>query len=392
MISRTNQVLSLTLIVQIVIGILLFMPDDSDSGRAAGPLLAEFEPDHVVNLTIQDRDDNTIVLHKTGEDEWVLPDKGDYPAQRTRIQQLLNGLQSINRNRLIARNASSHDRLGVSGDEYERLLEVALADGGTRTIYLGTSAGASAAHVRLGDEDTVYLTSELAAWEVPARLASWIDTTYFSVPRDAITTLQIENANGVYQLQKTGDSWSLVGLADDETFDPESVTSLLGSVSTIRMTEPIGKEADPAWNMDEPVVTITLTIEETVPASEVDGETDTALPSIDSLLPGTATPEAAETSPSSTPAAETDAGDATQEPEPETVEKMYELTLGQQLEDNSYPLISSESEFYVKVSASTAEKFVNLTREDFLVIEPETEAESTPPEATTTPQADSDTD
>lgn len=390
MISRTNQVLSLALIVQLVIGILLFIPDDSDSSSAAGPLLAGFEAETVVNLTIKDSDDNTVVLHKNDQGDWVLPDKDDYPAQNTRVQQLLNGLEALNRNRLIARNTASHSRLGVSGNDFERLIEIEMADSGTRTIYLGTSAGASAAHVRLGDEDTVYLTSEMAAWEIPARLASWINTTYFSVPRDAITTLQIENANGVYQLQKTGDSWSLVGLTDDETFDPESVTALLGSVSTIRMTEPLGKEADPSWNMAEPVAKITLTVEETVPASEASDDADTALPAIDASLPGVATPEATGTSPAPTPAAETDAV-VTEEPEPETVERSYELTLGQQLEDNSYPLISSESEFYVKVSASTVEKFVNLTREDFLVVEPETDAESAPLDATATPQADSDT-
>ncbi len=392
MISRTNQVLSLALIVQIIVGIVLFIPDDSDASGAAGPLLAEFEPDKVVSLTIQDSNDNTVVLRKTDEDEWVLPDKGDYPIQSTRIEELLNGLQAISRNRLIAHNASSHGRLGVSSNKYERLLKVELADGDTHAIYVGTSAGASAAHVRLEDEDNVYLTSELVAWEIPARVGSWINTTYFSVTRDAITTLQIENANGVYQLQKTGDDWTLVGLTEDETFDPESVTSLLSSVSTIRMTEPLGKEADPAWNMDEPVATITLTVEETVPASEAEDETDTASPSIDDLLPSIATPEAEDTSASATPEAEPDAAEATAEPEPETVEKLYVLTLGQQLEDNGYPLISSESEFYVKVSAATAEKFVNLTREDFLVTESETEDEAASPDATATSEPDSDTD
>lgn len=385
--SRTNQALALALIAQIIIGIFLFMPGDSDSGRAAGPLLAGFEPDKVTSVTIRDGNDNAVTLHKTDQGEWVLPDKDDYPAQNFRVQQLLNGLQRINRNRLIARNPSSHNRLGVGRDEYERLIEVELSEGGTRTVYLGTSAGGSAAHVRLGDEDSVYLTNELVSWEVPARLASYIDTAYFSVPREDILTLQIENPNGVFQLQKTGDAWTLVGLADGETLDPDSVTSLLGKVASVRMTEPLGKQADPAWSMDDPLVKITLTVREPVAAPEESEDTGAAASALDSLLPATATPATLEATPSPDQEGEAPSGDATEEPEPETVEKLYELKIGQKLEDNAYPVISSKSEFYVKVSASTAEAFLNLTRQDFLVAESEAEGESAPAEGTATPQA-----
>lgn len=379
MITRTNQALALALIAQIMIGIVLFLPGDSDTGQAAGVLLAEFEPDQVMKLTIHDRDDNTLVLHQTEQDVWVLPDKDNYPVTASRVQQLLDKLQGIDRTRLIARQPSSHNRLGVSGGEYERLIEIELADNESRRVYLGTSAGSSAAHVRLNDEEDVYLTNELAAWEVSTRLAAWVDTTYFSVPRDDIVMLQIENANGVFQLQKHEDTWTLVSLADDETFDPASVTSLLSKISTVRLAEPIGQETDPAWNMDDPAAKITVTVAETATTAAEDDETDAVLPSADELLPESSTPDVAATPPSTTT-----------EPteEPPTVEKIYELRLGQQLDEDGYPLISSESEYYVKVSTSTAEGLLNLAREDFLVDEPATDAATETPGPTATPQDD----
>lgn len=362
--TRTNQILALILVVQIVIGIVLFWPSDSETSQAAGPLLAEFEPTSVVNLTLQDGDGNTAVLHKTDQGDWVLPDHGDYPVLVAKVQPLLDKLSNINRNRLIAQNSSSHKRLGVGSDDFERLIEVELANGDTQSIYLGTSAGTSAAHVRLGNEDDVFLTGELAAWEVSPQLTSWVDTTYFSVPSDNIVMLQIENANGVLQFQKNDDTWTLVGLGEDETFDPESITSLLSKVATVRLTEPIGREADPAWGIDDPAVKITVTVVETVTAEGTSSDTSQSSTMPDLLAPPT-TPEATATE------------------EPATVEQTYELKLGQALADDGYPLISSESEFYVKVSTATADGFLNVTRADFLVPEPE----AAPVDATATPLA-----
>ena len=353
--TRTNQVLSLALVVQIVIGVFLFIPDDSDTNDAAGPLLAEFEADQVVGLTIQDADDNTTLLHKNAQDDWVLPDNGDYPVTASKVQTLLDQIEGINRDRLIAQNSSSHNRLGVGDDDYERLIQVELADGDTQSIYLGTSSGTSAAHVRLKGENDVYLTSELAAWEVSSQLSSWVDTMYFSLTSDDIVTIQIENENGAFALQKSDEAWTLADLGDDETFDSASITSILSSVSTVRLAEPLGIEADPAWSMDEPVAKITVTIAEEVVAEEDDGEA--VLPSLDELLP-TPLPESEELPLSAMP---------TSTPAVKTVEKTYELIIGQALEDGNYPLISSESEFYVAISASTANGFLTLARENFLV-------------------------
>lgn len=375
--SRANQVLSVALIVQIVLAVVLFMPEDSEANVSAGPLLADFEADNAVSLTITDGNDNTITLRKADDDEWVLPEYGDYPAKSFNVRQVLNGLEGVERNRLIVRNSSSHKRLSVSSDEFERQIEVEMADGSKRKVYLGKSSGASAAHIRLDGEDNVYLTAELVAWEVPATLTSWINTTYFSVTTDDIVALQIENANGVFQLEKTDDTWRFVGLAEGEEFDPESVSTLLGRLRTIRMTQPIGREADPAWKMDEPAAKVTLTVLEPVIETDTEGEEDaeSEVPSVSDLLPPTATPEA----------------DETEEPaEPVKVEKTYTLTFGQQLEGSAYPLISSESEFYVKVAASTAKAFIDLTRESFMVQEEE-EADETEAEADDA-EADADSD
>src|SRR5690606_525686 len=119
------------------------------------------------------------------------------------------------------------------------------------------------------------------------------------------------------------------------------------------------------------------TVLEPVIETDTEGEEDaeSEVPSVSDLLPPTATPEA----------------DETEEPaEPVKVEKTYTLTFGQQLEGSAYPLISSESEFYVKVAASTAKAFIDLTRESFMVQEEE-DADDTEAEADDA-EADADSD
>jgi len=78
--TRTNQVLTIALIAQIILSIFAFMPGDKVKSSQGEPLLDAFTPDEVVKLTITDDQDKQIVLAKNEQDEWVLPELDDFPA------------------------------------------------------------------------------------------------------------------------------------------------------------------------------------------------------------------------------------------------------------------------------------------------------------------------
>jgi YD repeat-containing protein len=315
--NRHNQILTIALAVQIVIaGLLLWRPWQAAAGSAAEPLVSGFTAANVARLTISDGDDNRIALAKQG-DVWVLPEAGDYPVDSSKVAPLLEKLEELKTDRLVTQTSASHQRLQVANDDFSRLVEIELQDGTSHKIYLGSSAGGTSTHVRADDRNEVYLTNNLSSWDVNAQAASWIDPLYFTVPQTATVALVLENPNGTFEFEKEGEDWVMQGLAEDEKFNPNSLTSLLSQASSVQMTTPIGTEEQPDFGLEQPQAVVTLKTQE---------------------------------------------GDQ---------QKDYVLRIGAKSpDDNSYVASSSESPYYVRVAEFTGNNFVEKSREDFLELPP----------------------
>lgn len=345
-----NQILAILLVIQVMIAAVFLFPGGSQGERPTGLLLPEFAIDEVNEITIRDSL-NEVVLAKNEAGSWVMRSGGDYPVNDARVAQLLGAVRFLEADRLIAENPSSHNRLQVSADNFVREVTFRSADGSTDVLYFGSSSGANATHMRVNDQSQVYLTTGLQAFSVPTGATAWIDPIYFSVVRENITRVQVENANGTFTFFRTGDGWSLDSLAEGETFNQAGFDPILNGVTNVRMTTPLGREVQAAWNMDTPEATITLTV--------LEPEADTTT--------GEVTPEATA--------------------EPVLVERTYTLVIGGgQTEASEYVLKSSASEFYVAISVPTSGVFRNLVRENVVTAAPETTPEVTP-EATTAPES-----
>jgi hypothetical protein len=321
--NKPNQILTVILVAQLALAAFILWPRQAVSG-SSGPLLPNFKAADVTGLTISDAEDNKLTLTKNGE-AWVLAEAGDYPADSTKVTPLLEKIEKIKTNRLVTQTEASHPRLKVAADDFNSLLEITLTDNTTHKLYVGSSAGASATHVRADDQPEVYLTGDLTSFDANAQASAWIDTLYFTVPQTATTSLTLENANGTFEFVKEGETWTLAGLADDETFNENNFTTLLSQASGVRMTEPIGKEEEAAFGLDEPLATVTL----------------------------------------------------------ETADKTYALSIGaKDDEDSTYVVKSSESPYYVRVAEFTAQSFSDKKREDFLQAPPtaEPDADSSQPQ------------
>lgn len=336
-ISRFNQLLIGVLIVQIAIAVIVFWPRGS---VATGELLlGELAVEDVSQIVLSDGNDNAVTLAQR-DGEWVLASAGDYPAKSDDITAQLEKLLALNTDRLVARTADSHKRLQVAEADYVRKIELTTPDG-VQTLYIGSSPGAGATHVRLDGQNETYLTSQINTFELRTQPSGWINTLYFSVPRDDITRIELENANGTFVFERTLDEegepgeWSMTDLAEGETLDTSTVSTLLTRVSELRMVEPVGVEAQPEYGLDDPLVTVVLT------AVDDEGE-----------------------------------------------ETTHTLSFGVQDSDSNYYVKSSDSEYIVRVSSFTGDALQEETREEFLV-EPETEEDEA---AATDDAADDATD
>ncbi len=331
--TRWNQLLLIVLIAQVALAIGLNLPENPVNS-SSGPLLAGYTVDAVDEVKITDNNGVEVVLAKM-DGGWVMAEADNYPAQASNIEDVLDGIAGITTDRLIARNPTSHRRLEVKDDSFQRRITLKQGDQ-TDTIYVGSSAGASATHVRLDDDNTVYLTDSLTAWNVPATISHWVDTTYFTQPRANFVEVTVKNSNGVFEFIKEGGEWMYQGIGEGETFDTNSIDSLFTNIANVRMTRPIGKDFD----MSEPLATVTLTVEVENNAAEV-------------------TPEP------------NDGNGATAE----TVTHIYTLQLGPQIEGSTdYALSASESEYYVQVQDTWANTLIDLSHDSLLLVD-ETESE-----------------
>ena len=193
-------------------------------------------------------------------------------------------------------------------------------------MYLGSSGGAGATHVRPADRTEVYLASDLNTFDANARLSAWIDTQYYTVPESSVVGITLENANGRFEFEKEGESWVMKGLAEGENFKENNVISLVTRATSLRMTRPIGREEKPEFGLDQPLATVTLRTKE--------GDT----------------------------------------------EKTYTLRIGAlNEEDNEYVASWSESPYFVYISKFTGDSFIEKTRADYAEVpeeEPAAEEEA----------------
>jgi hypothetical protein len=255
--KRLTIVLIALLVFQVALSVFLLWPRSTVS--AAAPLFPKLSAGDIVALTVYDKPDASLALKKAG-DKWVLPNADDYPASSTKVDALLGKIVALKTSRLVSQNATNQSRLKVAANDYLHRVDFQTADGANHTLYIGTSAGARATHVRSGDQNAVYLADDLNASDAAAQPAQWVDAAYLNVPVADVAGFTIKNANGTFKFSKgPNDTWLLDGLTGSETLNTAGITGLLGQIAALNMTKPLGKTAKPAYGLSQPGAEVTLT-------------------------------------------------------------------------------------------------------------------------------------
>ncbi|MBP7686685.1 MAG: DUF4340 domain-containing protein [Thermoflexales bacterium] len=310
--TQRNRILAGVLAVQLIIAAVVFVPRVLPTQSAAAPLLGTLQATDVTGLTIQEQGGQPISLAKKNG-TWVLPAADDFAASPDKITAFVEKLIGLKTDPLVTRTANSHARLQVAQAAYVRQVDLTLADGSVKTLYLGSASG-GATHVRVNGQDEVYLARGLNSFEASTAVAGWIDAAYVSVPQDKILSATIENAQGKFEFtQGAANQWTLKGLTADQTFNPDSAVTLLARLSSITMVKPLGKTAKPEYGLDKPTATVTVILSDTAST------------------------------------------------------KVSTLKIGTKDADGNYPVISSDSTYYVSVAGFNVDGYVTAKLDTFLV-------------------------
>ncbi len=322
--KRRNQILGGLLGAQIILIVLVFLPRVLPAQNQSGPLLGSTQVNNIVAMTVSDNTGKRVTLAKQGND-WTLPDLENYTANGDQVTQFLGKLIGIKTDVLATDTAGSLNRLQVADNNFVRKIDLQAADGVTHTLYLGTPSGGSANYVRLGGQNNVYVARGLNAFEAATDANGWINSTYLSVPQNNILSASIENAQGKFEFANNAGVWTMKGLPGGAQFNQQELITLLAGLGSLNMQAPLGKEAKPEYGLDRPSATVTAVVSDT------------------------------------------------------NATRVYTLKIGAKDSQGNYPVISSDSTWYVTVPAASVEPFVSAKTETFLM-------EATPiPEATLLP-------
>jgi hypothetical protein len=315
--NRRNQFLIGALILQLVLVAFVFWPRRAPAatGEALFPGLTA---DLISSVSLTNAQGETIRLARS-DGGWVLPDADDYPAVAENVTALLDKIVALKAERLITQTTASHKRLKVAEDDFNARIEFDLSDGSQHILYVGSSSGSAATHVRADNQEQVYLVSSLSSSDASSRATAWVKPIYFSVAQDEVVALTLENGNGRLEFVKDqAGAWTMIGLAAGETLDQNAVTSLVTGASSVSMLRPLGKVEQADYGLRAPVAVVTLKTH-----SEEEGD------------------------------------------------KSYILRVGaQDAADQSYVIISSSSPYYVRVSSYTVSGWIEKGRDDFLEVPP----------------------
>lgn len=315
--NRLNRILIVILALQLVLAAAVLWPRGATTSAEGQSLFPDLNAEQIVEVTISDANGETIRLAKQA-DGWALPEAGDYSIEEDKVTPLLTKIAELQADRLVTQTSGSHQRLKVAEGDFERRVDLVLADGTRHQLYVGSSPSFGVAHVRAAGQDEVYLTSELSSQDAGTQATAWVDRIYFSLPQDQVVGLTLENSNGRFEFEKEGDTWTLKDLAAGEVLDEASVQTLISRAASMAMLQPLGKEDLIEYGMQEPSATVLL-------QTQSEGE------------------------------------DA----------KTYTLRVGaKDPDDNSYVVTSLESPYFVRVADFAVKDLVEKGRNDFLELPP----------------------
>ncbi len=271
MFNQSQKILLALLLVQIALISWVYWPQTEDNSLGSS-FFADSYLSQVERIEIENKTGERLSLVQDSElGNWTHAPSG-YLLTAEVVETLLANLGGVTMDRLVTQTSASHSRLGVAESQFESKISL-WADGVRQELLVGTAPNSRTIHVRLPNNDEVWLTDRLTQTDVDIDLRNWLNTLYYSVERKDVAGLIIDTGDErleFFQIQPAGtDSdgnstapiWGLKDSPADANLDQAAFGTLLSRATSMRFTEPLGTEADPRYQLESPVAQITILLE-----------------------------------------------------------------------------------------------------------------------------------
>ncbi len=305
---RTIPLLTVILALQIGLALLLAVRKD--------PLAATTPQTPLINTSLQNVDHLVIEGHTSPagaaasantsaaetlasvqltkkDGTWVLPDYFNAPADKFKLNDVLDELSGLQRGLPIATTASALKRFKLADDNFERRLTLSEGNRVLSTVYFGSSAGARKTDARTARDRAVY-DVDIATYELPTQPSDWFDAGLLESDQAGISELDVSaDGQSALQLQRQqapapkapGSAvatpptpaaappavtpaaaaaaagtpvWVDPALPAGRQVDGSHVDALARDIAELRVDAVLGLSAQPLWQQDHPLLTLVI--------------------------------------------------------------------------------------------------------------------------------------
>ncbi|HKJ95013.1 MAG TPA: DUF4340 domain-containing protein [Gammaproteobacteria bacterium] len=202
--KRAITLLGLVLVVQIVAVAVLWAHRMGSPTAASdqGPLLS-FDRNAVDRINLVDGDGHSLEIDRK-KGKWVVPAADGFPADGSKVKQLLTTLDSLKKGVPVAVSGDSRRRLQVGDDHFERRIRLKAGGDTVATVLLGDSAGARRLYARSSGADAIYAV-RFGLWEAAPKAKKWLDMSVAGVDPSTVDRADLKG----YKLVRKKDDWML---------------------------------------------------------------------------------------------------------------------------------------------------------------------------------------
>lgn len=261
----SDKSLGLLAIAILAMGLIAWFGQSTDDGEGFGdgPFFPQLQNrlDEVDRVVLRAGD--LVTTLKREDDAWVVEERNGYPADFSRLANLMSDLASATRLEKKTARQENHAKLGL--DTGATHVAVFAGEETLAECLAGDQAPTRAGrYVRRPDDDQVWLVDRLR--NVQADPAGWIDNVVLNIDAEHVARVTHTNDEGELTVQRSeeGDAFEVVDMpADAELRYPTVTDSLSRALVNVRIEDVAAREAswqDPAtavFNLtDGSVVTV----------------------------------------------------------------------------------------------------------------------------------------
>jgi hypothetical protein len=211
----------------------------------SGPayLIQGLDPASIDSITVgQGKDTVTI---KRQENQFVVANEQDYPADTKQINDLIAKVLDIKTAEIYTSNPKNQEDLEVTEAKARGVVKFFKPDGALLTgVIVGKSQESGpGAYVRLASSDDVYV-AESAPW-FRTRALDYVDQELVNVKREDVNSVTVTTPDGTYKLRsaKQGEEVTLEGMPADQKLKTSEAKSVLTALTSLRFDD-VNKPAD----------------------------------------------------------------------------------------------------------------------------------------------------